>query len=223
MKIISKHKDYYDYLTGIYGIDEKMVYDRRTNTLEKPSEDIISTVNQSTVTTHTFSICNNIFVVYQFENNFYYTIDERIELYYILDKREIYNSFLVYRSWRTYDVKEEVKVKFEKDNCVSEVNKAIRQPVLIQTTWDNDSFKIENITNKRYFKDTKDKTITYWRIPDLSKFGFAKWVPSDEMYQQIVAFIGWLKDNPEIPNNQTNEEKIQSNGFDLKTSFRHRK
>ena len=223
MKIISKHKDYYDYLAGIYGIDEKMVYDRRTNTLEKPSEDIISTVNQSTVTTHTFSICNNIFVVYQFENNFYYTIDERIELYYILDKREIYNSFLVHRSWRTYNVKEEVKVKFEKDNCVSEVNKAIRQPVLIQTTWDNDSFKIESITNKKYFKDTKDKTITYWRIPDLSRFGFAKWVPADEMYRQIVAFIGWLKDNPEIPNNQTNEEKIQSNGFDLKTSFRHRK
>jgi hypothetical protein len=29
MKIISKIKDYYDYLSGIYGIDEQIVYDRR--------------------------------------------------------------------------------------------------------------------------------------------------------------------------------------------------
>ena len=29
MKIISKYKDYYDYLMGIYGIDEKLVLDRR--------------------------------------------------------------------------------------------------------------------------------------------------------------------------------------------------
>ena len=29
MKIIDNKKDYYDYLVGTYGIDEKMVYDRR--------------------------------------------------------------------------------------------------------------------------------------------------------------------------------------------------
>ena len=29
MKIISKYKDYYDYLTGIYGVDDKIVLDRR--------------------------------------------------------------------------------------------------------------------------------------------------------------------------------------------------
>lgn len=29
MKIIDNKKDYYDYLMGVYGIDEKIVYDRR--------------------------------------------------------------------------------------------------------------------------------------------------------------------------------------------------
>lgn len=35
MKIISSrnNKDYYDYLSGVYGIDEKIVYDRRQSTL----------------------------------------------------------------------------------------------------------------------------------------------------------------------------------------------
>ncbi len=28
MKIISKFKDYYDYLVGVYGIDEKLILDR---------------------------------------------------------------------------------------------------------------------------------------------------------------------------------------------------
>ena len=29
MKILSKYKDYYDYLQGVYGVDEKIVLDRR--------------------------------------------------------------------------------------------------------------------------------------------------------------------------------------------------
>ena len=29
MKIISKFKDFYDYLTGVYGVDPKLVLDRR--------------------------------------------------------------------------------------------------------------------------------------------------------------------------------------------------
>ena len=32
MKIISKYKDYYDFLTGLYGIDNKLILDRRSFT-----------------------------------------------------------------------------------------------------------------------------------------------------------------------------------------------
>lgn len=32
MKIITKYKDYYDYLSGVYGVDEKLVLDRRNYT-----------------------------------------------------------------------------------------------------------------------------------------------------------------------------------------------
>lgn len=51
----------------------------------------------------------------------------------------------------------------------------------------------------------------------------AKFISAEEIYQQISAFIGYLKDHPEIPNKQTDLEKVQSHGFDLKKSFRHRK
>ena len=38
MKIIDNKKDYYDYLQGIMGIDEKVTYDRRGSTVVGPSE-----------------------------------------------------------------------------------------------------------------------------------------------------------------------------------------
>lgn len=44
MKIIDRYKDYYDYLSGIYGIDELVIFDRRENfvlqndSLEFPDE-----------------------------------------------------------------------------------------------------------------------------------------------------------------------------------------
>lgn len=36
MKILDNHKDYYDYMVGIYGIDEKLFYDRRGSIVLSP-------------------------------------------------------------------------------------------------------------------------------------------------------------------------------------------
>ncbi len=53
MKILTprNNKDYYDYLTGIYGEDEKIVYDRRVFTvltnLDSPLFSYVSTPNDS--------------------------------------------------------------------------------------------------------------------------------------------------------------------------------
>lgn len=45
MKIISKFKDYYDYLVGIYGEDDKLVLDRRIHdTYFKPYEGVYSLI-----------------------------------------------------------------------------------------------------------------------------------------------------------------------------------
>ena len=70
-------------------------------------------------------------------------------------------------------------------------------------------------------------SMDYWQfekpkyfIPCLADFGFASLIPANEMYEKIYAFLGWLKDNPEPPNNQTDKDKILAHGFDLKNSFR---
>jgi len=57
-------------------------------------------------------------------------------------------------------------------------------------------------------------------IPCLADFGFPTHYEAHEIYQKIYAFLGWLKDNPEPPNNQTDKDKIVAHGFDIKGSFR---
>ena len=57
-------------------------------------------------------------------------------------------------------------------------------------------------------------------IPCLTDFGFAAKIEAHEMYEKIYAFLGWLKDNPAPPDNQTNKDKIVAHGHCPKTSFR---
>ena len=71
------------------------------------------------------------------------------------------------------------------------LNQKYRQPVLIESWY--------------YIGRTQH---TYPFIPNLGKLGFAAVVPAEEMYMKIYNYLGWLKDNPEPPNNQTNKEKI---------------
>jgi hypothetical protein len=85
----------------------------------------------------------------------------------------------------------------------SKLNAKFRQPVLCVTDW--------------YGCDPKEEEPF---IPCLADFGFGGHIEAHEMYERIYAFLGWLKDNPAPPDNQTNKEKIVAHGFDAKRSFR---
>jgi len=54
--------------------------------------------------------------------------------------------------------------------------------------------------------------------PKLSNYSLNKFISADDIYNQIVNFLGSTKP---FNDNRTDKEKILSNGFDLKTSFRH--
>lgn len=79
-------------------------------------------------------------------------------------------------------------------------NKNYRQPILCQTS----SF---------------EKSDPF--IPCLADFGFPSIFTSNEIYEKIYAYLGWLKDNPQAPDNQTDVEKVLSHGFDKRISFRN--
>ncbi len=66
MKIISKYKDYYDYLVGTYGEDPKLILDRREGF-------ILS--KYSTECKYQLYICGKIIDIYYKDCNYYYGVE----------------------------------------------------------------------------------------------------------------------------------------------------
>lgn len=202
MKIISKYKDYYDYLTGIYGIDELAVYDRTKHQLNMLEPDF----NSLDPIRYDIAICNQIYVVYLYKNNFYHTVDELIELDKLLIQNNKNTITWIKKSVINNIVHKHYENRFKSENKKTNINKKLRQPILISI----------------YSRYNMEKHID-WSNCILQDFKFAKYIKPEDIFKQISEFLLWLNDNPEIPNNQTNTEKILAHGFDLKSSFRNKK
>lgn len=205
MKVITKYKDYYDYLVGEYGIDPIMVYDRRPEKLKKWEMEYSNLNGWTYPTLHKFSICGNYFALYSYKNNFYHTISELVKLSKILEKDgedQLWNRW----GFNNKPIKG-AKNHFEKHNGKSNLNYYFREPILVNDTYGELKFK-----NGSY------------SVPLLKTYPyFPSNYPAKQIWQEVYAFISYLKDHPEIPNKLTDLEKLNSYGFDEKKSFRHRK
>ena len=177
MKIISKHKDYYDYLQGIYGIDEIMVYDRRTKNLIR--ETYLSSGSAQMLT---LAICNRIYCVYAYKKKLYHTPDELVELDHKLTKDGERSILPGYGKWsyRSLETEQDAaKRHFEDHNHPTDVNKRLRRPVLIRVH--DGEFKLTDVRLNRagYYGsawyDSADKDTTRWAVPLLKDFNFPKW------------------------------------------------
>ncbi len=106
------------------------------------------------------------------------------------------------------------------DFIPTDYNLRHRNPILIYSQL---GIEIENISTHRksgLIKNFIEFDIE--AIPLLKTFGFHKVLSAEEVYVEIEAFLGWLKDNPPIEDKRTDLAKLQDKGFDKKISFRHR-
>lgn len=189
MRILSKWKDYYDYLSGIYGVDEKIILDRRTATTfgYSPSDN----------TKIILFVCGQI-VEGWFKGGKYYwgealhqiaSWHEKDQVFIVPEERNIHYAWLQERR--------------------------IVQPTLIP-----DKFKINAqagcpiIMGVHSHKDLSHQHALY---PKLQDFGINKIIPAKDIYLMITEYLS-PKDPMSAP--QSDKEKIISNGFDTKTSFR---
>lgn len=222
MLIFSKEKDYYDFYTDIYGRDDKLVLDRRSELgLEKPDS------NESTVygyfrrnpVLYRFAIGGYSYDVFAYKDKLYHTLEELYQLGKVLSEEHGIEVVPVKDSWlgrRYYNNPEQIvfinkEVSYYRKNrsltqdqwkkyngCETDVNTTHRYPTLLLKS-----------TYRGYVKNFL-----------LKDFGFPKWYTPEEMYIKVSSFVSWMVDNPPLPNNQTNVEKIVSKGFNTKTSFR---
>ncbi len=209
MIILSKHKDYYDYLTGVYGRDENKIFDRREMVTSKefPFDEKVKEFHtrggQLKWRYHGYWYnCVHIIIhnkLYKFEQ-----VEVGVWEHHKFLKKD--NMFTMPVSLICCDKHAQ---EYE-DFIISNDNFIYRQPISIYKLIDFDY-------NKGWIKEPINK------VPLLSSFGFYNILSAEKIYTEIDMFLGWLKDNPQPVNKTTDLEKLESKGFDKKISFRHRK
>lgn len=205
MKIISKFKDYYDYLQGVYGIDEKLILDRTKFVKRYPD-------GENAVVR--FFICGMVVEGLFRDGKYWY--GSELESIGEVRKSSKY--------WRNND-----KYYFVERNA-SFGNKYIQ--ILKMPA----PFKLWIQTQKSDFYQNKTEDICpndkyncpiiisgyygdgYEMNPILSEYQFHKVFSAQDIWFMLTE---WLGKEKQIKEMRTDKEKILSNGFDLKTSFRH--
>ena len=212
MKIISGgKKDYYDYLTGIYGIDEHVVYDRRDGQVFK----LFSHGYQIFVKEHDRWSDKHREMIRK-----YHYVNGKGKLDYIPQGKlyyfilEIGFNQLLFQIERYLDDNNEVqlvptlleKKEIKKKRSTAPVSYI---PVDCYKSYlDNDY----NINNYRMYDEVKN--------PIFSGTWVTSFIPAEEMYDMIYNYLLAIKE-PEIIDSRSNDQKIESFGFDTKTSFRN--
>ena len=235
MKIISKFKDFYDYKVAKYGIDEKLVYIRKTyceyflnfyshlrkeyrfseEEFNKNLKDDIKPIDEKNIHKILF-IGEKLIHLFFTENGVYthFDIKNQEDLRKLTDfeyKKEITfkdgKKFNIYSRFKddweyllSYNRKKLITSDIDKDDVI------LNEPMLL----------IELIGKSKSSKYLYTYKFTY--NPYLSKLGV--YIDEDFIWQSLVEFLSNKRSEKEITPEVSNENKIQSKGFDLKTSFR---
>lgn len=215
MKIITKIKDYYDYVGKIYGEDDKITYNRLDLTKDEYHDFKVKTTIPKSAQKlenirtyiqgkhiHQLIICGFVYTV---EKETYTNEPYKLVSPEFLEKiREESNLRSFYES---KDVKHYYNGEFLEE--AKTFCKLVGQPVIVYTGRDHD----DNLSFSR-------------RIPNLGEAGISTEYSPEQMFQMIQQFISnEIRENPDTqpPVEVEDKYKIIGHGFDLKTSFRHRK
>ena len=240
MKIISKFKDFYDYKVTKYGVDEKLVYTRKTyceyfqgffrdiNIDYRISEDDFNkNLKKNTKVTDEKNIHKILFIgeklihLFFTENGVYTHLDikNNEDLRKFTDfeyRKEITfkdgKKFNIYTRFKddweyllSYDRKKLINLNINKDDVI------LNEPILLIEYIG----KCNNEKAKRYYSPSLYKFIYN---PNLSQIGV--YIDTDFVWQSLVEFLSNKRSEKEISPEVSDENKILSKGFDLKTSFR---
>lgn len=223
MKILNRgKKDYYDYLAGVYGIDQDIVFDRREFT-------VLSHLNYSTPWDLRFFFDSEIMSIF---TSSYNDCPRQPHGW----TKEVYgrkHSFVLEVGFYQY--------LFEVDRYIDEEGKLHIDPVLIEK-FDKGVhigekpialflYKEEPIRTSGYYTtngwdsvktDMKYKLSKNHQVdnPIVSGTWITGFISAEEMYNNIYNYLIACRE-PVIEDKRTDIQKLESKGFDKKTSFRN--
>lgn len=200
MKIISKYKDYYDYLQGIRGVDPKVILDRREGIVHKPI-DLVPIALEKKYRVIRLAICGVLYMGLRAKGGKYFWGEDLLKLGKIEKKWFGEKEML----W-IYD--SDIHLPLE-DVC-TDLNEIHKCPVLF--LHDEDGYRFRK---GRYVKNT----VKVDKYPKLEIYGVQKWYSPENLYNDLSNWIS-SRNEEVIVDKRTDKEKIQNAGFDKKTSFR---
>ena len=247
MKIISKFKDFYDYKVAKYGVDEKLVYTRKTYceyyetnfiSIYTSSDDRILEENfnknlKEEVEYFKRNNCHKILILGEKLIHLFFTEDGIYTHFDIKNPKDIAGE-TIYKYWAYYDGTKEITFND---------GKKIEIHIAFEELW-NDFFNYDRKRFLSYLNISKEEVLFNEPIilveyiggidrkiarydnsvykftynPNLSQMGV--YIDEDFIWQSLVEFLSNKRSEKEISPEVSNENKILSKGFDLKTSFR---
>lgn len=202
MKILSKYKDYYDYLAGSrFGIDNKVVLDRRKGFVHKKHDFHIFPCDAR----HPYRISTDNYIILKI------AICGLLYEGLVGEKRQFFWGSKIKKVG-------EHRKKWGKGTSFSiPLNKRKYQTIDIEST-KTDINEKENCPIVFVSGNTNQHRQKY---PCLKELGIASIYPSEKIYMDIY---NWLSKRNEhhYKDNRTDIQKLEAAGFNKKTSFRHR-
>ena len=241
MKIISKFKDFYDYKVAKYGVDEKLVYTRKTYCeyykkfvidVYTGSDNRISEENFNKNLKENFEYSQGInfhkilfigekLIHLFFTENGVYTHFDAKNLDVSKGKyQSYYSKEITFNDERNFEIYTDFGYAWDK--LFSYDRKKLFSSMKIDKS---DIILNEPMLLIEYFGESYDKNLKYHSSvykftynPNLSQLGI--YIDEDFIWQSLVEFLSNKRSEKEIIPEVSNENKILSKGFDLKSSFR---
>ena len=231
MKIISKFKDFYDYKVAKYGVDEKLVYTRKTYCEYSYSYDIFDRISEKEFNKN---LKDNVSLLK--ENNFHKILFIGEKLIHLFStENHVYTHFDIknendLRKLNDFEYKKEITFKDgKKFNIYSRFREdweyllSYNRKKLITSDIDKDDIILNEpiLLIELIGKSKSSRYLYIYKFtynPVLSKLGV--YIDEDFIWQSLVEFLSNKRSEKEISPEVSNENKILSKGFDLKTSFR---
>lgn len=203
MKIISQFQDYYDFYSNVYGVDHKIVFNRRKKLKSCffSKKRLFFPFVYRFICFHYLIVCGKCYFIKR-GTNFPFSKDTVISFE---ESKPFFFSFInsIYPD-----------AIFEKESQeLIEISKEIKSPLFKVTdmSWDK---------SKHLYCYHVDS-----QIPSLQELGFSKFQSPEEVYQNVSYFLAnILNPSPDLsPPVSISDDRVKiiEHGFDLKTSFRH--
>lgn len=223
MIILSKYKDYYDYLQGIIGRDEQLILDRTGVSYNAFDYEQIEKLQNESPCKIELIIGTQQFSYILYKGKGLKTVEELKaypELEIVPHDGSMFRTAF-YRENFNYYVNYSYTAKYYSYNEVKKVSAHVKNEFFETkelTIKPKEDYLIQ-LTISRLGSNTSEKTLYF---PQLSQFGVSNVLPPYEIWNLIYNELCKRKDNAaEVV--QTDKEKIVGKGFDLKHSFRNTK